>query len=474
MIDFLCSHCGAQLRVREERAGKVGRCPRCKNVVVSSTGSGAQESDDVLEAPLPPLDGPEPVFEARSPTSDQNLGFLGPPQRAGELGRLGQYGVLKVLGTGGMGIVLYAKDEGLDREVALKALKPSLAGDEEARQRFKREARTAASLHHDHIVTIYQVDEDRGIPYLAMELLKGESLEDRLNRAGGRLPLDEVLRIGRETAEGLAAAHERGLVHRDIKPDNLWLEEKPRGRIKILDFGLARPVDEDARVTRAGMLMGTPAYMAPEQAEHDIVDPKADLFSLGCVLYRMSTGQLPFRGRSTMAVLLSLASKTPRSPESLNPDLPGPFSDLVMRLLRKSPRERPEAARAVAEELEEMEQALAQGTLDAVEEDLEILDEPVVEEAPPPPRVEKRKPRPRPRGRRPRRGRDGESRWERRAIVMAIRVGIALVLLFLALIGQLIWKHYFGEKKKEETSAVPRVAAVVSSGRMNVHPLDEV
>src|SRR5262249_27187820 len=205
------------------------------------------------------------------------VGFLGPPQEPGELGRLGAYRVLRVLGVGGMGIVFHAEDVQLRRAVALKCLLPALAATSQARQRFLREARAAAAIEHEHVVVIYQVGEDRGIPFLAMQLLQGESLEDRLRREP-LLPASQVLRIGREIAVGLAAAHERGLIHRDIKPANVWLEG-PQARVKLLDFGLARAVADDTGVSQAGTIVGTPAYMAPEQSRGDPVDARCDLFS---------------------------------------------------------------------------------------------------------------------------------------------------------------------------------------------------
>src|SRR5262249_7079741 len=160
---------------------------------------------------------------------------------------LGPYRVLKVLGAGGMGVVFHAEDPQLQRAVALKVVLPALAASASARERFLREARAAAAIEHDHIVTIHQVGEDRKLSFLQMQSLGGESLEDRLKREP-KLPAAEVLRIGREVAEGLAAAHEGGLVHRDIKPANIWLEGN-RGRVKILDFGLARAVADDAHLT---------------------------------------------------------------------------------------------------------------------------------------------------------------------------------------------------------------------------------
>ena len=248
-----------------------------------------------------------------------------PPQEANEIGRLGDFRVLKILGEGGMGVVLLAEDAKLKRLVALKTLKRELALDPSHKKRFFREARAAAAVQHDHIVPIYRIGEENGTPYLAMPFLKGEPLDRRLarqgegaddvqsklQRLGGQgvpLPVAETLRIGREVAEGLAAAHDRELVHRDIKPANIWLEERAKGqppRARILDFGLAREQGDGGQITHSGAVVGTPAYMAPEQARGKHVDHRADLFSLGVVLYQMSTGQRPFTGPDTMAVLPS-------------------------------------------------------------------------------------------------------------------------------------------------------------------------
>jgi Leucine-rich repeat (LRR) protein/tRNA A-37 threonylcarbamoyl transferase component Bud32 len=279
--------------------------------------------------------------------------FLAPAEGPGEIGRLGTYRLLKVLGQGGMGIVFEAEDARLKRRVALKVMRPSVAVNPAARQRFLREAQSAASLTHDHIIAIYQVDEINNAPFLAMPILQGEALDDRLKREQ-RLPVAEVLRIGRETAEGLAAAHEHGLIHRDIKPGNLWLEG-PRGRVKLLDFGLARVAAADVQITQSGAIVGTPAYMAPEQARGERVDGRCDLFSLGCVLYRAATGELPFRGRDTMSMLLALATDQPPPPRQINPDIPKPLADLILQLLAKDPKDRPASARMVAERLEAME-----------------------------------------------------------------------------------------------------------------------
>lgn len=285
------------------------------------------------------------------------LEFLAPAEAADELGRLASYRVLGLLGHGGMGIVFHAEDIQLRRPVALKVMNPALAASSIARQRFVREAQAAAAVAHDHIVSIFQVGEDRGVPYLAMPLLQGESLEERLRRVG-KLPLTQVLRIGREIAEGLAAAHQHGLIHRDIKPANVFLEAGT-DRVKIVDFGLARATKDDARLTHTGTIMGTPAYMAPEQARGEVVDGRSDLFSLGCVLYRMCTGVVPFKGPDVVSTLTALALNTPTSPREISLDVPQALSDLILQLLSKNPADRPASDRAVADRLGEIEREQA-------------------------------------------------------------------------------------------------------------------
>jgi eukaryotic-like serine/threonine-protein kinase len=212
-------------------------------------------------------------------TSHERIGFLGAPQAGGELGWLAHYRVVRLLGQGGMGLVFLAEDSPLSRPVALKVVRPEIADTPGIAERFTREARATAAIKHDHIVTSYQVGQENGIPFLAMEYLKGMSLAQWLDR-GHSPSVDLVLRIGREIASGLSAAHGHGLIHRDIKPANIWLEA-PSGRVKILDFGMARSQHEDIEITRSGTVMGTPAYMAPEQARGEMVGVGSDLFSFG-------------------------------------------------------------------------------------------------------------------------------------------------------------------------------------------------
>jgi hypothetical protein len=299
-----------------------------------------------VEATMTALERLVPFDPSRTealPTSDDSLSFLAPPDRPGDLGQLGGYRVVSVLGAGGMGTVLEAEDPRLGRRVALKVMRPQLA-TALGTARFLREARAASAVEHDHIVPVFHVGEENGVLFLVMPLLKGESLDARLKREG-RLPAAEVARVGREMAAGLAAAHAAGLVHRDIKPANVWLEA-PAGRVKLLDFGLARGAD--ATVTQPGTILGTPAYMAPEQARGNPVDPRADLFSLGAVLYRCATGRAPFTGTDTFSVLTSLAVDTPPAPRTLNPDLPPGVAGVIVQLLQKDPTRRPASAVEVA------------------------------------------------------------------------------------------------------------------------------
>jgi serine/threonine protein kinase/WD40 repeat protein len=299
---------------------------------------------------------------------DSDASFLAPSQQSDEIGRLGSYRVLSILGRGGMGMVFLAHDPNLDRRVALKVMLPKFAANAGAKQRFLREARAAARLNSDNIVSIYQVDEDRGVPFFAMELLQGAAL-DQFLQGGRQLTLPQIVRIGRETAAGLAAAHEKNLIHRDIKPSNLWLDKSSAGRVKILDFGLARLEKDDINLTQDGAIVGTPAFMAPEQARGDKnVDARADLFSLGCVLYRLCAGDAPFKGETTMGVLLAIAVNNPLPLRQVNDRVPLSLSNLIMQMLSKDPTKRPASASEVCGRLQTIEREIAGAGGDAERE----------------------------------------------------------------------------------------------------------
>ncbi len=274
---------------------------------------------------------------------------FGPPAATGEVGVLGPYRVLKELGKGGMGAVYLALDTRLDRKLAMKVMLPEFAADADAKERFLREARAAAKVSHDNVVTVYEADERDDVPYITMQLLQGYPLDEYLKQKGAP-PLPHVVRIGLQTALGLAAAHAQGLVHRDIKPANLWLEA-PNGRVKVLDFGLAKPVGSQSELTKSGAIVGTPAYMSPEQARGQKLDARTDLFSLGAVLYRLCAGKNPFAGDHVMAVLAALITDEPTPIRELNPIVSEPLAELIHQMLAKQPEDRTQTAAEVAKRL---------------------------------------------------------------------------------------------------------------------------
>ncbi len=280
------------------------------------------------------------------PEDGVRLDFLAPSQRPDALGRLGHYEMLEVVGRGGMGIVLRAFDEKLQRVVAIKVLAPALAASGPARERFVREARATAAIYHDNVIAIHAVEDSGAVPYLVMQFIDGRTLQQKVDRPGP-LPLKEILRIGLQTAAGLAAAHAQGLVHRDVKPANILLENSVE-RVKITDFGLAQAVD-DASLTQAGLIAGTPAYMSPEQAEGKQVDQRSDLFSLGSLLYVLCTGEAPFRASTTIAVLKRIRHDTPRPLREVNPAIPAWLEAVIDRLHAKDPADRFQTAGEVAD-----------------------------------------------------------------------------------------------------------------------------
>ncbi|MDO9020104.1 MAG: protein kinase [Deltaproteobacteria bacterium] len=274
--------------------------------------------------------------------------------------RLGRYLIGSRLGQGGMGVVYRAVDESLQRTVALKVLPGDIAADANRRRRFEREARAAAAIAHPCIATIYEVGEDAGRVFIAMELVEGVTLGDCID--GGPMPVSTALRIIRDVAVGLARAHERGIVHRDLKPDNVMVSRE--GEVKVLDFGLARWAgtesarDDDAvatGLTLPGDLMGTPGYMSPEQAAGKHPDARADVFSLGVVLYEMLTGVRPFQGDTPIEVIVAICRDAPLAPSLRNPLIPTALEHLVLRCLAKRPAERFDNARELLRALDRLD-----------------------------------------------------------------------------------------------------------------------
>ncbi|MEM8735821.1 MAG: serine/threonine-protein kinase [Planctomycetota bacterium] len=291
------------------------------------------------------------------------LDFLDPPTHPELLGRFGRYEIERVIGMGGMGVVLRAYDSDLHRVVAIKVLAPHLAHSSTARRRFAREAQAAAAVAHPNVIQIHDVDCENKAPHLVMQYVPGESLERRVVRTGG-LSVPETLRVGLQTAAALEAAHAQGLVHRDVKPANILLEEKV-GRVVLTDFGLARTAD-DASLTKTGIVAGTPHYMSPEQANGAKVDHQSDLFSLGSVLYFMLTGTPPFRAEGAMAVLNKICRDEIDDIQDRNPEVPREVAKLVMRCLTKNPEQRVQSASELHGELQSLLTAYQAGGLSFV------------------------------------------------------------------------------------------------------------
>ncbi len=283
---------------------------------------------------------------------------------------LGHYRILRLLGQGGMGEVYAAEDTRLHRTVALKMLPHAVAADPDRRKRLEREAQAVAALNHPNIVTIYSVEEAGDVMFLTMELVEGRTLKEMMDT--GALPLETVLRVAIAMSDALSAAHQRGIAHRDLKPANIMVT--PDGRVKVLDFGLAKlreserkgaaehPTRLQSDLTGEGRIIGTVAYMSPEQAEGKPVDQRSDIFSAGVVLHEMAAGERPFKGDTDISLISSILKDTPSSVTDLRPDLPAGLARIVRRCLMKDPERRVQTATDLRNDLEELKQDLASGT----------------------------------------------------------------------------------------------------------------
>ncbi len=260
----------------------------------------------------------------------------------------GQYAIERELGRGGMGIVVLARDERLDRRVALKVLPPTLAEQSDTRERFLREARMSAQLSHPNIVPVYRADDIGGFAFFAMGFVDGETMGDRIRDRGALAPA-EVVRILREVSWALAYAHARGIVHRDVKPDNILLE-RSSGRAIVTDFGIAR-ADFNPSLTQDGLVLGTVHYMSPEQSSGDALDGRSDLYALGCVGFLALSGRLPFEGQSPQSILIAHATKEPPPLRSIAPQVPAPLAAVIDQCLRKAPADRFATGEELAEAL---------------------------------------------------------------------------------------------------------------------------
>ncbi|MGB7343989.1 MAG: serine/threonine-protein kinase [Pirellulaceae bacterium] len=327
-------------------ASHVETCIRCQQTL-SALGGESQWWHDAKEWLSIPADGAA-ISAVSQPLPPIDLSFLETPTHPEMLGRIGRYEVESVLGRGGMGVVLRAHDSDLHRTVAIKVLAPEWAASIPARQRFAREAQSAASVAHENVIPIYNVEADAKLPFLVMRYVPGMTLQ-RWVTSNGPPDVATILRVAGQLAEGLAAAHRRGLVHRDIKPGNVMVGENI-DRIWLTDFGLARAADS-VTLTQTGIIAGTPNYMSPEQARGENVDHQSDLFSLGCLLYFLATGQPPFESENTLAVLHRIVTDDADSLATHRDDLPPAFVGLVNRLLHRQRSKRPADCDAVIDAL---------------------------------------------------------------------------------------------------------------------------
>ena len=298
------------------------------------------------------------------------------------------YKILEPLGRGGMGVVFKAEDTRLGRQVALKFLPEEYAENKQALERFEREARAAAKLNHPHICMIFDVGEWQGRPYLALELLKGQPLNERIS--SGKIEFNVLLEMGMQITDALSAAHAAGIIHRDIKPGNIFITEN--GQIKVLDFGLAKLMPReggsattvDEHLTKAGSTVGTVAYMSPEQARGREVDNRTDLFSTGVVLYEMATGQQAFPGETSAVVFEGILTKEPVSPSRLNSTLPPALDGLISKAVEKDPDLRHQNATDLRSDLKRLRRD-SMMSVSAARTAVEVPNVPVRAPAPPPP-----------------------------------------------------------------------------------------
>lgn len=292
-------------------------------------------------------------------TTPETIDFLDPPQSEGEMGRLGPYRVTSLIGLGGMGQVFRAEDTRLKRTVALKVMNRKFSATPHSRKRFVEEARSMAAVHHDNVATIFEVGEKKKTPFMAMELLKGATIE-QLVADGRKFSYQEIIEIAKQTSLGLDAAHERGIVHRDIKPANLWMQS-PQERIKILDFGLALAGTGVDELSAVGSVVGSLGYLAPEQASNEPVDERTDLYALGVVMYELCVGKLPLLGRNVSSQLVTILTQEPVPLSEVDVDVPEPLARLISQLLIKDPGQRPPTATRLYERLVEVTDEIEHG-----------------------------------------------------------------------------------------------------------------
>jgi serine/threonine protein kinase/Tfp pilus assembly protein PilF len=321
------------------------KCPQCHSAILEDSkfckecGTQITPAEDAQPSFTKTLETPAEMLTTGSVFADR-------------------YQIIDVLGEGGMGEVYRALDKELNEEVALKLIKPEIAADEKAVARFKSELKVARKIVHDNVGRVFELMDDKGVRFISMEYVAGEDLKSFIRRSG-RLSIPKAIDIAKQVCGGLRAAHKLGVVHRDLKPSNIMIDRS--GNAKIMDFGIARSI-ETPDITGTGILIGTPQYMSPEQAEGKDIDSRADIYSLGIILYEMVTGHLPFEGESSISVAMQQIRAEPPNPKASNPQIPDDLAALILKCLAKDRSQRYQLAEDVYEHLNNLDQETSLST----------------------------------------------------------------------------------------------------------------